>query len=60
MSLDETLDMFECMKNLDDSKLLSYLCKNVGRIRDAAEVGRDTITELKRINKLLDKWEVME
>lgn len=60
MSLDEALEILECISNLDDSARLSYLCKQHIKIGDAAGVGAEAIKELKRINKLLDRWEVID
>jgi len=60
MSLDKALDILECISNLDNDHLLGYYCKHYLEIRDAAGVASKAIKELKRINKLLDRWEVME
>lgn len=60
MNTEKALEMFECITNLDDSRLMSYLCKHVGDIREVAKVGKEAIKERQRIDKLLDKWEGME
>lgn len=60
MSIQETLEIFDCIQNLDYSRLLSYLCKHPERIREAAKLGADAMREIQRLHKLLECWEEME
>lgn len=59
MTTQEALEVFDCMQNLDYSRLLSYLCKNPERIRQAAKLGADAMREIQRLHKLLECWEEM-
>ena len=60
MTLDEALDIFECISNLDNDHLLGYYCKHYLRIREAAGVATEAIQELKKIYKLCEQWEVIK
>ena len=58
MTTQDALEVFDCMQNLDYSRLLSYLCKNPERIRQAAGIAANVIRENQRIHNLLKCWEV--
>jgi hypothetical protein len=58
MEINEALDILECMANLTDGELLSYLCKHSRRIGKAARIGAEAIRDKQRLNKLLECWEV--
>lgn len=60
MNMNEALDVFECISNLDNEHLLGYYCKHYLRIREAAKIGAESIRQIQRINKLLECWEVCD
>lgn len=60
MTLDEALEMLECISNLDDSARLSYMCKHHTKIKDAAMIGANAIRSYQKLDKILKCWEVIE
>jgi hypothetical protein len=60
MEINEALDILECMANLNDSELLSYMRKHNRRIGKAARIGAEAIRGKQRLNKLLECWEVSD
>ena len=57
MEINEALDILECMANLNDSQLLSYMCKHSRRIGKAAGIGAEAIRNCEKLDKLLKCWE---
>jgi len=56
MNKEKALDMLECMANLDESRLLSYLCKHVGQIGQVAKIGADAIRQVQSLDKLMSSY----
>lgn len=56
MKTEKALDMLECMANLDESRLLSYLCKHVGQIGAVAKIGADAIRQVQSLDKLMSSY----
>ena len=60
MEINEALDILECMANLNDGELLSYMCKHNRRIGKAARIGAECIKNVMKIDLLLQCWEEVD
>ena len=60
MTLNEALDIFDCISNLETERLMSYYAKHYLSIREAARVAVDVIKDQQALDKLLRCWQIHE
>lgn len=60
MTLNEALDIFECISNLETERLMSYYAKHYLSIQKAAEIASRVIRDRQALDKLLRCWQIHE